>query len=43
MTASRILLNYLLYETSQLAIPTDQVDSELVAQPTRWDVGLIPR
>jgi len=42
-TASRILLNDLLYDTGQLAIPTDEVDSELVAQPTRWDVGLIPR
>jgi len=41
MTASQILLNNLLYDTSQLAIPTDGVDSELVAQPTRWDVGFI--
>ena len=39
MTASQILLNNLLYDTSQLAIPTDEVDFELVAQPTRWDVG----
>ena len=43
MTASQIWLNNLLYDTSQLAIPTDEVDPELVAQPTRWDVGLIPR
>jgi len=41
MTASQILLNNLLYDTSQLAIPTDGVDSELVAQPTRWDIGFI--
>jgi len=41
MTASQILLNNLLYDTSQLAIPTDEVDPELVAQPTRWDIGFI--
>lgn len=29
MTASQILLNNLLYDTSQLAIPTDEVDPEL--------------
>ena len=41
MLPSQILLNNLLYDTSQLAIPTDNVDSEQVAQPTRWDVGFI--
>jgi len=41
MLPSQILLNNLLYDTSQLAIPTDEVDPELVAQPTRWDVGFI--
>ena len=41
MSASQILLNNLLYDTSQLAIPTDNVDPELVAQPTRWDIGFI--
>jgi P-type Mg2+ transporter len=43
MSASQILLNNLLYDTSQLAIPTDNVDPELVAQPTRWDIGFIRR
>jgi Mg2+-importing ATPase len=43
MTASQILLNNLLYDTSQLAIPTDNVDPELVAQPTRWGIGFIRR
>ncbi|HEX9043056.1 MAG TPA: magnesium-translocating P-type ATPase [Trebonia sp.] len=38
---SQILLNNLLYDTSQLAIPTDSVDQEQVAQPTRWDLGFI--
>jgi Mg2+-importing ATPase len=43
MLPSQILLNNLLYDTSQLAIPTDEVDAELVAQPTRWDLGFIRR
>ena len=41
MLPSQILLNNLLYDTSQLAIPTDEVDPELVAQPTRWDMSFI--
>ncbi|HEX7992623.1 MAG TPA: cation transporting ATPase C-terminal domain-containing protein [Streptosporangiaceae bacterium] len=41
MLPSQILLNNLLYDSSQLAIPTDHVDPEQVAQPTRWDVGFI--
>ena len=43
MLPSQILLNNLLYDSSQLAIPTDEVDPELVAQPTRWDIGFIRR
>ena len=43
MLPSQILLNNLLYDSSQLAIPTDEVDPEQVAQPTRWDVGFIRR
>ena len=41
MLPSQILLNNLLYDSSQLAIPTDNVDPEQVAQPTRWDLGFI--
>lgn len=41
MPPSQILLNNLLYVSSQMAIPTDNVDPEQVAQPSRWDVGLI--
>jgi P-type Mg2+ transporter len=41
MAPSQILLNNLLYDTSQLAIPTDNVDQEQVAQPTRWDLNFI--
>jgi P-type Mg2+ transporter len=43
MLPSQILLNNLLYDSSQMAIPTDNVDPEQVAQPSRWDVGLIRR
>jgi P-type Mg2+ transporter len=43
MLPSQILLNNLLYGTSQLAIPTDDVDPEQVVKPTRWDVGSIRR
>jgi Mg2+-importing ATPase len=43
MLPSQILLNNLLYDSSQLAIPTDNVDPEQVARPPRWDVGLIRR
>ncbi|MFD2420970.1 magnesium-translocating P-type ATPase [Amycolatopsis pigmentata] len=43
MLPSQILLNNLLYDSSQLAIPTDSVDSELLARPSRWDIGLIRR
>ena len=43
MLPSQILLNNLLYDSSQMAIPTDNVDPEQVARPSRWDVGLIRR
>jgi len=43
MLPSQILLNNLLYDSSQLAIPTDNVDPEQLARPSRWDVGFIRR
>jgi Mg2+-importing ATPase len=43
MLPSQILLNNLLYDSSQLAIPTDEVDPEQVTRPSRWDVGFIRR
>lgn len=43
MLPGQILLNNLLYDTSQLAIPTDTVDPEQLARPARWDIGLIRR
>ncbi|WP_309230639.1 magnesium-translocating P-type ATPase [Nocardia sp. SYP-A9097] len=43
MLPSQILLNNLLYDASQLAIPTDTVDDEQLARPARWDIHLIKR
>jgi P-type Mg2+ transporter len=43
MLPSQILLNNLLYDCSQLAIPTDNVDEEQVERPTRWDIGFVRR
>ena len=43
MLPSQILLNNLLYDSSQLAIPTDHVDPEQLARPSRWDVHFIRR
>ncbi len=43
MLPSQILLNNLMYDSSQLAIPTDEVDEEQLARPSRWDVGFIRR
>lgn len=43
MLPSQILLNNLLYDTSQLAIPTDRVDSEQLQAPSHWDIGFIRR
>jgi Mg2+-importing ATPase len=43
MLPSQILLNNLLYDTSQLTIPTDNVDSEMLRRPAHWDIRLIRR
>lgn len=43
MLPSQILLNNLLYDASQLAIPTDHVDEEQVRRPAHWDIALIRR
>ena len=43
MLPSQILLNNLLYDTSQLTIPTDNVDPEQLARPSRWDMRFIRR
>jgi len=41
MLPSQILLNNLLYNTGQLVIPTDRVDSEALARPAAWDMTFI--
>ncbi|MFT3851300.1 MAG: HAD-IC family P-type ATPase [Ilumatobacteraceae bacterium] len=43
MLPSQILLNGLLYDVGQLAIPTDHVDAEVVVRPAHWDVGFVRR
>ena len=43
MLPSQILLNNLLYDASQLAIPTDNVDPEQLRRPSHWDIGFIRR
>ncbi|CAN5480248.1 magnesium-translocating P-type ATPase [soil metagenome] len=43
MAPIQILTNNLLYDLSQVAIPTDDVDSEMVAKPRPWAIGQITR
>jgi Mg2+-importing ATPase len=43
MLPSQILLNNLLYDAGQLAIPTDRVDPEVVARPAAWNIGFVRR
>jgi len=43
MLPKQILLNNFLYDVSEMTIPTDNVDRELLARPARWDVGMIRR
>jgi P-type Mg2+ transporter len=43
MTPTQILLNNFLYDVSELAIPTDRVDEEMLSRPAHWDLGLIQR
>ncbi len=43
MLPSQILLNNLLYDTSQLAIPTDNVDAAQLRKPSHWDIAFIRR
>ena len=38
MAPLQILTNNLLYDFSQTAIPTDQVDAEYLTAPRRWDI-----
>jgi Mg2+-importing ATPase len=41
MLPTQILLNNLLYDVAQIAIPTDRVDRSYLSRPQRWDMHLI--
>ncbi|MCW8397398.1 magnesium-translocating P-type ATPase [Legionella sp. PATHC038] len=41
MLPTQILLNNLLYDTSQVVIPTDNVDPSFARKPKHWDIGII--
>lgn len=43
MLPGQILLNNLLYDSSQLAIPTDRVDPEQLHAPAHWNIAFIRR
>ncbi len=43
MLPFQILLNNLLYDSSQMTIPTDRVDEEQLARPSHWDIAFIRR
>jgi len=43
MLPTQILLNNLLYDVSEMTIPTDNADEELLARPSQWDISLIRR
>jgi Mg2+-importing ATPase len=43
MAPIQILTNNLLYDFSQVPIPTDNVDQELIAKPRPWSMGEITR
>ncbi|MDD5657424.1 MAG: magnesium-translocating P-type ATPase [Elusimicrobia bacterium] len=43
MAPIQILVNNLLYDFSQVGIPTDQVDEEYLEKPQRWDIGRIKK
>jgi Mg2+-importing ATPase len=43
MLPTQILLNNFLYDTSQVSIPGDNVDSALLRRPKRWQIGFILR
>ena len=43
MLPGQILLNNLLYDTSQLAIPADHVDEDQLHAPAHWNIAFIRR
>jgi Mg2+-importing ATPase len=43
MLPIQILLNNLLYDTSQTVMTTDNVDAEYIIRPKRWDISFVRR
>ena len=43
MLPSQILLNNLLYDVGQMALPTDRVDDDQLGRPAQWDLKFIRR
>lgn len=43
MLPSQILLNNLLYDISQVMIPTDRVDNKFTRKPRHWDISIISK
>ncbi|HLB33477.1 MAG TPA: magnesium-translocating P-type ATPase [Chthoniobacterales bacterium] len=43
MAPIQVLVNNLLYDTSQIAIPSDHVDAEYMQKPRQWNIGNIGR
>jgi Mg2+-importing ATPase len=43
MAPVQVLLNNLLYDLSQTTVATDEVDSEYVDRPRKWEIGNIAR
>ena len=41
MLPTQILLNNLMYDLSQITIPSDNVDDAFLQKPRQWDIGLI--
>jgi P-type Mg2+ transporter len=43
MLPTQILLNNLLYDISEMTLPTDNVDEEQLRRPAHWDIRMIRR
>jgi Mg2+-importing ATPase len=43
MASPQILVNNLLYDCSQLAIPTDKVDEEFLRSPRKWNIDNVKK
>ena len=43
MAPIQVLVNNLLYDFSQLGIPTDRVDEEYLLKPRKWNIASIKK